>query len=578
MCRSFESAQRQDNRSQMTPPPTEPRQIPVPDNFSFKWERPEDAHLPLRQDSQHAPSPITPLSGWLTESHWGVGAAQGFATAKQPITMKIRRINTYYYNAAVPTVPPEKMEEAGHAAEAWIKGAIPVFANRWESEWLPEIKKYHDKWNSFDLAGASTDQLLERLDWTLATYERLWAIHFEVAVTFLVAPSMFCDLYSDLFENAGSMDAYKLMQGIENNSYRAGQDLWELSRKAAASTNVKSVIKSTPTKNVQSALDAMPEGKKFLGDLRAYLDKWGKRSDTVVELADPTWAEDPSIVIDNLKAYLEDGATDPAIHWHEIVRERERLVEETRKKLAGYPEPVRQQFEGMLAAGQHGQRIQEDHNWWIDQQGSYHVRRVFLEFGNRLAKAGVIASAKDVFLLTGDEVKAAAAAAKPAGMKSIVATRQADMDKWAKVTPPPALGMDYGAPPDNPVTRAMGRMFGTPPAPPDPKHPELISGAPGAPGKVTGTARVIVKLADAGRLGRGEILVTPTTSPPWTPLFVTAGGIVTDTGGGLSHCAIVAREYGIPAVVGSRMATAVIKDGQRIEVDGDAGTVRILGA
>ncbi len=121
-------------------------------------------------------------------------------------------------------------------------------------------------------------------------------------------------------------------------------------------------------------------------------------------------------------------------------------------------------------------------------------------------------------------------------------------------------------------------MFGGPPAAPDPQHPELISGTPGAPGKVTGTARVITRLSDAGRLSHGEILVTPTTSPPWTPLFITAGAIVTDTGGALSHCAIVAREYGIPATVGTRMATAVIQDGQQIEVDGDAGTVRILKA
>lgn len=560
----------------MTPPPPEPRLIPVPENFSFEWAHPEEAKLPLRQDSQHAPAPITPLSGWLTENHWSAGAARGFAAAKQPITMKIRRINTYYYNAAVPTVPPEKMEEAGHAAEAWLKDAIPVFANRWDNEWLPELKKYHDTWNSFDLAGASNTQLLEHLDWTLATYERLWAIHFEVAVPFLVAPSMFCDLYSDLFENAGSMDAYKLMQGVENNSYRAGQDLWALSRKAAASDRVKSIIKSSPTADVVSTLESDPEGGKFLTDLRRYLDKWGNRSDTVVEMADASWFEDPSIVIHNLKAYLDDGAIDPSTHWKELVQERERLVEETRKKLAGYPEPVRQQFEGLLVAGQHGQRIQEDHNWWIDQQGMQQVRQVFLEFGKRLAKAGVISSANDVFLLTGDEVKAAAAADKPADMKFTVATRQAEMDKWAKVTPPPMLGTDYGPPPENPVTRAIDRMFGTPPAPPDPKRPDLISGIPGAPGKLTGTARVIVKLSDAGRLCRGEILVTPTTSPPWTPLFVTAGGIVTDTGGGLSHCAIVAREYGIPAVVGTRMASAVIKDGQKIEIDGDAGTVRII--
>jgi pyruvate,water dikinase len=77
-------------------------------------------------------------------------------------------------------------------------------------------------------------------------------------------------------------------------------------------------------------------------------------------------------------------------------------------------------------------------------------------------------------------------------------------------------------------------------------------------------------------LNKGDILVTDTTAPPWTPLFATAGGIVTDTGGILSHCAVVAREYRIPAVVGTGGSTAIIKDGQLIEVDGDAGAVRII--
>jgi pyruvate,water dikinase len=88
---------------------------------------------------------------------------------------------------------------------------------------------------------------------------------------------------------------------------------------------------------------------------------------------------------------------------------------------------------------------------------------------------------------------------------------------------------------------------------------------------------VIRSLEEAGRLQQGEILVTETTAPPWTPLFATAGGIVTDAGGILSHCAVVAREYRIPAVVGTGGGTAVIVDGQMIEVDGDAGAVRILG-
>jgi pyruvate,water dikinase len=89
-------------------------------------------------------------------------------------------------------------------------------------------------------------------------------------------------------------------------------------------------------------------------------------------------------------------------------------------------------------------------------------------------------------------------------------------------------------------------------------------------------ARVILSLADAGRLAHGDILVAPTTAPAWTPLFATAAAVVTDTGGVLSHSAVVAREYRIPAVVGAAIATTVIQDGDLIEVDGDGGVVRIV--
>ncbi|MDA1298369.1 MAG: PEP-utilizing enzyme [Chloroflexi bacterium] len=333
---------------------------------------------------------------------------------------------------------------------------------------------------------------------------------------------------------------------------------------------------NTPTGKVMDALGKTSDGRRFAESVGAYLRKWGNRSDTVIEIGDPSWLEDPAIVINNLKAYLGGSAHDPRAQWLELVADRERLVNETQTLIAGYPEPVRQQFNGMLAAGQNGQRIQEDHNWWIDQQGNYQVRQVYLEFGDRLAAAGAISHRDDVFMLTGDEIADSARSGFGGDFKSAVSERRAEMERWQKVPAAPAVGTDYGPPPDNPVTRALGRFFGTPPAPASPDHPELISGAPGSPGKVTGTARVIIKLSDASRLKQGDILVTATTSPPWTPIFATAGGIVTDTGGALSHCAIVAREYGIPATVGTLRATAVIKDGQRVEVDGDAGTVRIL--
>ena len=104
-----------------------------------------------------------------------------------------------------------------------------------------------------------------------------------------------------------------------------------------------------------------------------------------------------------------------------------------------------------------------------------------------------------------------------------------------------------------------------------------MRGQPASPGVVRARARLIASIAEAGRLGSGEVLVTATTSPPWTPLFGVAGAVVTDAGGSLSHVAIVAREYAIPAVVGCGDATLVIPDGALVEVDGDAGTVTILG-
>ena len=104
---------------------------------------------------------------------------------------------------------------------------------------------------------------------------------------------------------------------------------------------------------------------------------------------------------------------------------------------------------------------------------------------------------------------------------------------------------------------------------------ELI-GFPGSPGIAQGTVKVVREVSDAGKLNPGDILVTEYTLPSWTPLFARTAALVTDSGGVLSHSAVVAREYGIPTVVGTGTATAVIRDGQVIEVDGTAGRVRMV--
>jgi rifampicin phosphotransferase len=151
------------------------------------------------------------------------------------------------------------------------------------------------------------------------------------------------------------------------------------------------------------------------------------------------------------------------------------------------------------------------------------------------------------------------------------------MAHFRRVTPPPMVGTapafemtDGGA-----AIRAMfkGELS---PANKSIREAGRVRGLPGSAGVVRGTARVIRSLAEAAKLQPGDVLVASATEPPWTPLFATAVAVVTDAGGVLSHSAVVAREYRIPAVVGTGAATTSFTDGQLLEVDGNAGTVRVV--
>jgi pyruvate,water dikinase len=229
----------------------------------------------------------------------------------------------------------------------------------------------------------------------------------------------------------------------------------------------------------------------------------------------------------------------------------------------------------MLQSAQVALTLQEDHNFWIDQRVMYRVRRVWLELGRRFAAAGVLAEPNDIFYLTPGESRAVAGEAPMLDQRDLVRRRQSEEQRQRTLRSPLLLGtIPPGPPPDDPVVRMAGKFWGMPPRPAG--QSDELHGAVGSPGVARGTARVVIALAEAGTLRHGDILVAETTAPPWTPLFATAAAVVTDTGGALSHCAIVAREYRIPAVVGTSLATSVIRDGDILEVDGNRGIVRIL--
>ena len=551
-----------------------PTPIPTPPDFPVTWEDTEDEGRFWQADPMHFPEPVTPIMESVLET-FNDGFRLASMAYEMPITIKSRRINTYIYNTVLPMVPPEEMEARGKRAEANLKPAMGRLWELWSSELLPEFKEFLAFWEAFDLRHASMPALLAHLDETWDKLKRQWEIHFLVAFPFILAPSLFQEIYQELFEKDRGLDAYRLLQGFGNKTVEGDHALWALSRKALASPEVYRILTEKEIPEVVTALENSPEARDFLEEFRAYLEEYGQRSDVFAEIGHPGWIEDPTTPIGNLKAFLAQPDRDLPAELVALAEERESSIAQARADLKGYPQPVKEQFEFLLKAAQEGTIIQEDHNHWMDQRGIYKVRLVLLEFGRRFADAGMIEDSEDVVYLTDGELKETASRLPQGDRREIVAQRRAKMNRFREIHPPPVLGTQLpGPPPDDPMGRAMGRFFSMPPQ--EPTEPGVIKGNAGSPGKARGPARLVLSLAEAGKLQKGDILVAPSTMPAWTPLFGIASAVVTDAGGVLSHCAIVAREYNIPAVIGTGRATSSIQDGQMLEVDGDAGEVRIL--
>lgn len=580
------------NKSTQTP--TAGQLILTPPEFPVAWDDPSDAKITWEFNS--ALKDPVPLMVDAIVAAFLEGGNSSFELAALPFYLRIERVNTYQYFGMVPTdAPPEVaikamgllnraapgafkvvMEKMGammsKKSEAALDPLIENFDTYWYDELLPEIKQHIAYFDSHDLRGLSLDQLRAHLSEALNRTERMGALH-GVVMPMLYAMSQFEEFYCELFKGATSLDALRLTQGLENKVMEGNRALWQLSRAAQSTTEVQTILSEYAAGDVIPALEKSAASQPFLADLLTWLAEYGKRLNSVFALVEPSWIEDPTPAIQNLQAYLALSGARPEMDIATVASEREKAVAEARAKLTNYPQPVTDRFESLLKAAQTATIVHEDHNFWIDMRLFYHLRLLILEFGRRLALAGSLEAVNDVFNLTPDELQNG----RGVDMKGLVQERKAEIERFSRVTPPQKIGtmppfeMEGGGP----VMRAMfkGELS---PANSSQREAGMVTGLAGSAGLTRGPARVIQSLAEANKLQPGDVLVAPATEPPWTPLFATAAAVVTENGGVLSHTAVVAREYRIPAVVGTGHATTTFVDGQLLEVDGDAGTVRVI--
>jgi phosphohistidine swiveling domain-containing protein len=556
------------------PGPSEP--IPTPPDFPVRWEQPGEEQLFWQQDRMHFPDPFVPLAESL---FIGIIYEHCFNYAGDrldfPIRFRPQTQNGYMYQTILPkAASPEEMEELGRKAQETLMAGMPTLRARFKDEFLPEVEEHIAAIQAMDLDSPMPEQLRTYVDEAVQRARRLWEIHFLLALPAMPPISIFEDMYRDLFGAESGLAAYTLLQGEHTLITETGLALWRLSRQALQIPEVRRVLEEEASADVIPALEQTEEGRAFLADLRAYLETYGKRSSSALVFDEVTWLEDPTPVITMLKDYVGQPDRDLEAEQEEQRAERERAIADAREQLSTYPEQVRGQFEFLLDAALQGIYVAEEHNFYIDYNAMYEVRRVFNAVGRAFAAASRLDDPQQVYYLTLDEVRQGL---EESGMelRPIVAQRMAEHTRRLVLHAPPVIGsMPPGPPPNDPLSATFIKFFGGEPS--ISSDPAVVQGTPGAQGVARGTARILHGIRDADRLQSGDIIVAEATATPWTPFFAVAAGIVTDSGGVLSHAAVAAREYGIPAVVGAAVATAKIRDGQLIEIDGNTGLVRLL--
>lgn len=307
-----------------------------------------------------------------------------------------------------------------------------------------------------------------------------------------------------------------------------------------------------------AAREGGPESRAAIG---AWLDKYGMRCPGEIDITRPRWSEQPAALVPAILGNIKNFAPgegrrrfaqglQEAWQKEQEVLERLALLPEGEEKAAGAKRMIDQlrSCSGYREYPKYG---------IVSRYFVY--KQALLREARRLVAAGVLAEAEDIYYLSFEELAAAAASGQVAA--ALIRGRKEEYQWYRRLAPPRVLTSEG-------EMLAGAYRRGDLPA-------DALPGLPVSAGTVEGRARVLLRMEEA-ELEAGDILVTPFTDPSWTPLFVAIGGLVTEVGGLMTHGAVIAREYGIPAVVGVQEATRRIRDGQRIRVHGTEGYVEIL--
>ncbi|MBU7027195.1 MAG: hypothetical protein HXS48_09650, partial [Theionarchaea archaeon] len=402
-----------------------------------------------------------------------------------------------------------------------------------------------------------TIEELEDLVWEM--YNRNQGVFQVHASTMLANMSLFGFLQKILARVGEEGTEKLLVMGLEGmSSCQLGAEMWKLAQNASNSSRVSEQILSR-RKDTLEKLKEFPEGKEFLEDLDKFMERFGDRGSQEMELSVPRWEENPHFVLSMVANYLNAKPVNLVKTMEEQKKVRFEATDRVLKKLSRNP-LEKFIFEKMLEKTQEYLVMRENlKTTWV--RGISAMRVLYLAVAEKLVDQKTLENRDDIFYLKMTEVSDIITGnLRKRQVEGLIAERKEEKEVCEHLDVPMVI---VGKPP--PIEELKCTV-----------EPQAqLEGLGCSHGVVRGRARVVLDPNECPEFKEGEILVAPVTDPGWTPLFVTAGGLVMELGGTLSHGVIIAREYGIPAVVGVKNATKIIKTGQLITVDGTKGLVYI---
>jgi pyruvate,water dikinase len=525
------------------------------------------------QDSTHFPRPLTPFASEVFPEPFKRGFMEG--TARYGLLfshLEPAIINGFMYNRMDGVAPDDEAEVGrrfGAAQNALESRIWRQDLDLWDREYKPDSIRRNEALQSVDVSALDREGLIAHLAAVRENAAEMIYRHHKFTIGSIIPVGLYL---SNTMRWTG-LDAGEVLAPLKGSSPVSLGALEQLRSLARALEESGTGPEEFEGASAQDILDTLAGREDAVGEAtRDFLAFLGLRLAGGYDIADPCAVELPEMLLGTIWSELDvsNGSSDASAEAEERVR-------------AAVPVEHRERFDELLHEARLINRLRDERGIYNDNWGSGIARKARLEAGRRLAASGRVGDAQSALDATCGELDAMLRGSVTPSADALAARTHRRLNT-PLAEAPPFLGPEPAPPPPpdglpphvaelmGAVGVAIGEVFAHGPPPSGP----AITGRAVSPGVYTGTARVIGHPDESNRIRKGDVLVTGSTSAAFNVVLPLLGAIVTDRGGQLSHAAIVAREFGIPAVVGTSKATALIADGARIRVDGTAGTVELV--